>query len=257
MKKYLPYGIQALISVGVFLIGLFIYGKLIGPVSISSEKTDPNKKTFSVEGVGTVTVTPDKYYTDLNITESGKTQEEAKDAANAVQEKALEALKKIGFKDADIKTTSFSVNPDYDYSIISSQPAKPRITGYTAYVSTQVTSKSQTNVEKAIDELTKLNVNVSGVQSTVGDTEKYKNEARVKAIDNAKKKAQSMAEAAGFKLGELVSIKESDTPNVVFGRPMPVAMKDSMELSVSTPATQINPGSDEISAQVTITYTMR
>lgn len=241
--------IQPLITVAILLVGFFVYGKLVGPITISSSH-DTNKRTFTVEGQGTVSVKPDKYYTDFTIQERAKTREEVQNLGNAKQEQALSALKKLGFADSDIKTTGYNINEDYSIGI---QPSdrQPTPSGYITYISTQVTAKDVEMIEKAIDALTPLEINVNGVQSTIGDPEDYRGEARKKAIEQAKKKADSLASSAGFKLGKIASIAEGQTGDSIAGQPMPMLRSDKLEMSAPT---QINPGENEVTAHITITY---
>jgi len=91
--------------------------------------------------------------------------------------------------------------------------------------------------------------NVSGPSFTVDDKEVYLEKAREKAIKNAKEKAEKIAKTAGFKLGKIVSITESSPYE-----PIPVMLKE-MGGEISQP--QIEPGSQEIKVQVSITFEIK
>lgn len=250
-KKYLSYFIQPLITVVLLLLGLLVYGKLVGPVTFSSSQDAVNKRTFTVQGEGKVTAKPDQFTTDFTIHETGTTQDEVKNQGNDKQRQAVEALKKIGFTDNDIKTTNYSINPNYTYGIGALQPnGGSRQSGYVLDITTEVSAKSADKINKAIDALTPIGVNVNGLQTSVGDLTPFQDQARTDAIKQAKAKAASMAQAAGFKLGSIASIQEGSPV-----QPGPVLFQGKAEALPSTSVpTQINPGTQEVTANVSITY---
>lgn len=232
------YIISPLITAAVVLVGFVVLTK----TAVLHTTSD---RTFDVQGVGKVKVVPDKYTTNFSISEDAKTQKEAKDAANSKQNKALEVLRKLGFEDRDIKTSAFSINPQYDYTT-----GRNVTNGYTASINTTVTSKENAKITAAIDQITEIGINVSGVDIITGDSTQYKAQARLKAIADARQKAQELADASGFALGDIASISENDTPSY---QPQYMATDKTMG-GVANEKTTINPGEQEVIASVNITY---
>jgi uncharacterized protein YggE len=249
-KKLLNLLVQPLITVVILFLGILLYSKLVAPISIDLGDNSP-KKTFMVEGTGKVTVKPDTFMTDFTIQETGKTQDEAKNKAGDVQKKALDALKKIGISDDQIKTSNVNTYPEYGNTGIVPPNRQPTVTGYTMSIYTQIKAKDGETISKVIDVLSPLGINVSAMQPSAVNTDEAKDKARAAAMADAKKKAESLAKAGGFRLGKIVTIKEgsSDMPGEI--RPM-LGFTDK-SISNSTPI-QINPGSEEVSATVSVTY---
>jgi hypothetical protein len=91
---------------------------------------------------------------------------------------------------------------------------------------------------------------VSQLSFTVEDPALLENQARAKAIAKAKDKAKSIAKTAGFRLGKLLSLNE--------GSYYPVPMFSTAERKdVGTPTPTIEPGSYEVTINVTLTYEIK
>ncbi|MCL4354707.1 SIMPL domain-containing protein [Patescibacteria group bacterium] len=240
--NYTRYLIQPLFTVLILILGVFIYGKLIGPISISINEQNP-KRTFETEGVGTVNISPNSFQTEFTINETGNTQKDAQNKGNQKSDEAISLLTQIGIPKNNIKTTGYYINPEYDYS------SGRNIIGYNINIQTTVKSSDLNKINAAIDKLTGLGINVGGVNQTIDNEEKYKDEARNKAVEQAKKKAESLAKAGGFKLGKIASIKEIEQPEI---RPLPVLMEKSTGSAAS--GTNIQPGTNVITSRVSIAF---
>ena len=94
---------------------------------------------------------------------------------------------------------------------------------------------------------------IYGINFTVADPAALEAEARAKAMDDARKRAESLAELGGVSLGDIVVISE------VVGTPvMPLGMGGSglaMEQAVSVPG--ISPGQLSYQVQVQVTYAIQ
>ena len=237
------FGKYLLIILAVWL-GVYAYGKFGPGLPISSvvtQKTD----LFSVTGEGKMTVTPDVAILNLGMTTKKNSLKLAQTDANTVINNLTKALKELGIEDRDIKTTNFSVYPDYDYS-----SGTNRIAGYNVNVSLMVTVRNIDQVNDILDKSATLGVNtVGGIQFTVAD-EKLKElnkEARLKAIKEAKEKAEELAKLSGMTLGKIVNIQEGN--NRIY--PQPMMMK------AESTDTQIQPGSTDIVSNITLFYETR
>jgi len=112
-----------------------------------------------------------------------------------------------------------SLNPRYNYQNRQS----PKIDGYEVRNTVTAVSEDLENVGPMLDALVKAGVNnINGVKFSISEPDAAKNEARSKAIKSAKAKAQSMATAAGVKLGNLTSISETRAASLE-SAPTPIA----------------------------------
>lgn len=228
----------------VFFVLLFAYTKLVGPIpfsvtSVTTQKTD----FFSVEGEGKATAAPDLALVTAGVQTQGTSVHEVQQEINKKINAVSDAVKKVGIADSDIQTGNYTISPMYDYR------QGQKITGYQG--STTLTIKIHA-IEKAngvMDAATQNGANVVGsVSFEVSDKTKAENEAREKAVAQAQKKATDAARIAGFKLGRVVNYQES------FGgipRPLPLSARAQ---GVGEAPTQIEPGTNEITVHVTLSY---
>jgi len=235
---------HSLITAGILFVFLIVYTLL--PIENIFDK-GANKRTFQVQGTGTVDAAPSKYQVDFSVNETGSTQQEAQSKGNEKQQEALAKLEDLGFQKKDIQTTVYNVSPQYDYA-----SGRNRITGYQITIGTLVSSTELSKINQAIDELVALNINVGNVNSTFEDDSNLKDEARKKAVEEAKKKAQSLAQAAGFRLGSIASIQETDYP-IIFDSRTAVGSAAEEKIQIAPP-TDIQPGERSVTSNVTITY---
>ena len=100
-----------------------------------------------------------------------------------------------------------------------------------------------------LDALVKAGVNnINGVQFSIKDSKSAKDKAREDAIREARAKAESMASAAGVKLGKLKSLSESGGN---FNPRPPVAYAALESRQAKTP---VSAGEQEINVTVNMTY---
>lgn len=236
----------SLIAIIVFSFWLISKLNISLPLSIVSTVTN-KADVFSVSGEGKVVVKPDTAQINLGITASGATIKDVQSKANQIMNKISSDLKKLGIKETDIQTTNYTLRPEYNYQV-----SPQKITGYVADINLQVKVKDLDKINQVIDTAAADGANlVGGLTFTVDNKEKYENEARKLAIEDAKKKAQTLASQAGLTLGRLINVTESLTP-----QPVPILRAVNLEKGIGVPSepTQIEPGSTEIKIIVTLIY---
>lgn len=250
-----------------FFLGLFIYTKLAGPIpfyinSVNTTKTD----LFNVEGTGTATAVPDSGVVNLGVTETATTVADAQSKTNEIATKIINDIKKLGIAEKDIKTTNYSVNPNYG-SNPKPLPGDPQtmmypvqdgreqqIIGYTVTQNLEIDVKQMDKTNKVVDTATADGANLVGqVSFSFSDEMKTKleNKAREDAIKEAKQKAQNLAEISGIRLGKLINVVESSD-----GRPwlMPMMVSGKGTSDQSVPSTNITPGESKVTITVTLFY---
>lgn len=230
-----------------FFVLLFVYTKLVGPFPFSiSQVTTSKSTTFDTTGEGKILAKPDIASVSVGIQAESQTVKSVQDQINSVINKVSEGLKQAGVDSKDIQTRNYSIYPNYDYT--SSQQ---RIKGYSASTTLLVKVRNLDNVNNVIDTATNNGANqVSGISFGIEDKTKVENEARQKAVDEAKKKAEQVAKIAGFKLGRIINYSENQQG---VERPLPVMMQTA-DKAVSGTLTQVEPGSSEITINVTLSY---
>lgn len=235
-------------AVSLFFVLLIAYTKLIGPIPFSLQSIVTNKTdTFAVSGEGKVTMVPDIAIVHVGVTAQGANVTRVQEELNVKINAMSEAIKKLGVDAKDIKTSYYNISPTYDYSA-----ANQRITGYQANSNLTIKVRKIDNANAVIDAATSQGANqVGGVSFDVDDKTKAENEAREAAVADAKSKAEAAAKAAGFKLGRVINYSEGGGSAP---RPMMYDSAKTLPIAGGGEPTQVEPGSSEISVNVTLSY---
>ena len=168
---------------------------------------------ISVTGEASVSVPPDLAQVDGGVTSDGKTAREASDTNNAAMGKVLLALKGAGIDEKDYQTSRLSLQPQYAPNRSGPSP----VVGYRASNRVTIRVRDITKVANVIDVLEGAGANdIGGINFTVSQPSKHLDEAREKAVADARRKAEIFARAAGVTLGEPLSISEEGAPAPMF-----------------------------------------
>ena len=238
------------LTVLISLLLFFLLIKLFGPIpfavnSVTTQKTD----LFTVDGVGETTGVPDTAQISVGVQKTAITVEDAQNQTNEAVNAITQELKKLGIDEKDIKTTSYNVNPNIDYTT-----ATQRTTGYSVNVQMDVKIKEASKANQALDTATKNGANIiSGVSFVLNDDEREKleAEARNQAIKNAKAKAQEISSQVGLRLGRVINVSVSPVGNA----PMPYErMALDSEQGNGGAASNLQPGENTIRVNVSISY---
>jgi uncharacterized protein YggE len=224
------------------LLILSLAGLSLAPATAA---TDTSAKGITVSATGTVTVTPDTVRLSATISAIAATNKEAlakaNDSANTFRTVLLAA--KIARK--DIKTQSFSVSPEYNYT----QDKGQVLLGYRASQSSEVIIRDEKNAGPIIDAIVASSgeeLVINSVSPFVLETIKATTAARAAAVKTAKTKASAYAKLLGVRLGKVAYLNENSSP--VYAGPVYAMAKDSVA------ATQIDLGQQEITVTVEVRW---
>lgn len=236
----------ALATVVLSFVLLAFYTKFIGPIPLSiTSVTTTKSDTFSVSGEGIVEVRPDVATVNVGVQVDGQTVKVAQESLNARINAVSEAVKQLGISDKDIKTTNYSIYPQYDY-----REGAQKILGYQASANLLVKARNLDRVNDVIDAATANGANqVGGISFDVDDKEKFRDEARKKAVEDAKSNAQRASSIAGFRLGKIINYSESTG-----GEPVPMLARTMEGVGGGKQETQVEPGVNEIRLTITLSY---
>jgi uncharacterized protein YggE len=202
---------------------------------------------LTVTGEGRVDTAPDMATISLGVTTEGDTARAALDANNAQLDAVLDRLRAAGIEDRDMQTTGLSLNPRYNYD--QSSGGGNQITGFTASNAVTVRVRALDALGGILDASVGDGANtLNGLSFGLADPVPATDEARKRAVADARRKAELYAAAAGVSLGAVQSISEQ----MSFGGPMPMAMADAgfaKEASVPVATGEVG-----MAAQVTIVY---
>jgi hypothetical protein len=247
--------------------------------SYAKSSDNDNYRTFTVSAEGKAVGVPDVAEFSFTVFTEGNTDVSVIETENSQKNKAIVDYlrsKKIDLK--DIKTDEYSVQPRYtNVSCRNGVCPNPTIEGYTVSQTTSVKIRNFSLIGDVLSNVSALKVNnVSQLSFKVDDKAKLENEAREKAIKIAMQKAEDIAKSAGFNVGKLTNLSESFYPVYASNRGVGGAMMqkadfamESMVMSdssvsseeselVEAPAltAEVNPGTEEIQANISLTYTI-
>ncbi len=214
------------------------------PLTATASLAEDRHATISVTGEGQVMTVPDMATLSLGVTVTGDTAKAALDANSAALAAVIERLKTAGIDPKDIQTSGLSLGPAYDYSASSSTQ---KVTGYTATNMVTVQVRAIDSVGSVLDASVTDGANMlNGISFGLQDPVPASDEARTKAVADARHKAELLAGAAGLKLGPILSMADQGG----FMPPMPMggmAFEKAAAVPVAT-------GQMVVSATVGVTY---
>ena len=211
-----------------------------------------NTNTLSLTGAATNTVKPDKVTVSLGVETTDKTANAALAANSKIMNLVLDRLKAAGVKDNETSTSSFSISPNYNYSL----PSSSRITGFTVSNSIQIQSTNINNTSKWIDVAIAAGANtVDRIDFALSDKklEKTKNSLIRQAIQDARAKADIVASAAGVKVVGIRSINLNEVAIQPPPPPIPLAAQSLATAEKARP-TPIISGQEEITTNIGIIF---
>ncbi len=233
-------------AIAFLFAALFLYTKLAGPIPFSVNSIQTNKTNlFTSSGTGKATAVPNTALLSLGVTKTATTVTDAQNQANSVINKLTNDLKNLGILETDIKTTNYSVYPDYDF-----QSGRQVVKGYTVTQNLEVKVKPIEKANNTIDAATKNGANIVGGLTFILDDQTKKDlqeKARQDAVKDAKEKAEKLADAAGIKLGRIVDVQENGNT------PMPI-FRTMMAGGETDQKTNVSPGENTIEITVTLSY---
>jgi hypothetical protein len=162
------------------------------------------RRTISVTGSFTTKAEPDVVVWSLTTTDESKDLNEAVGNSNGKLKTILALAKDVGVDEKDIQTGQLNVQRRYDQTVLKGREFK----GFAVYRNVTIKQRDLSRFDEYVGRLfTGVEVESSyGFQSS--RIEDLRWEARLKALEMAKKKAQAMAETLGAKLGKVMTIQE-------------------------------------------------
>lgn len=237
-----------LLIAAVTVIALLIFLRLTPsfPLLVSNRSLNA-ESTFQVTGEGTIFAKPDVAEISFSAQIEGATVKDVQNRANETINRATDQLKKLGLKDEQIKTTNYNLAPKYRYD-----NGRQTLDGFSANITISIKVNDFAKLNEAVDAAVQAGVNqVGSLTFDVEDKEKYVSQARTKAVQEAQRKAQTLAGAAGMRLGRITNIVEGASP--IPPQPLYRAMTD-LAAGAENKQTQIQPGENEIKVTVTLYY---
>lgn len=212
---------------------------------VSAEEPAPS---ITVVGSGSVSGLPDTAEVTAGVVTQAATASQAMSQNSATMEKVLKALAALGIADRDIHTTNVSIVPQRASPPTGRPaPSPSAVVGYEVTNQVRVRVRNLSSLGRLLDTLVSQGANaLGGIGFSIADPAPLLEEARSKAIADARQKAQVYATAAGVKVGRVIFIRDTSA-----GPPRPMAGR-----MMAMAATPIAPGEQEVEVSVSVTYAL-
>ena len=233
----------------VFMLTIFVAIKAVVEVR-SMSRPGAQVNTISVSGEGKVTAIPDIGQVTLSVVEPGKEAAEAQQAAARSINEIIEFLKDSGVAEKDIKTSEYSIYPIYDYP-----DGRREASGYEVRQSMTIKIRELDNSGVLVAGAAERGANqIGGISFTTEDPTLLREEARRKAIEDAKMKAKVLARDLDVRLGDVVSFNESGGGYPIFyGKAMMSGIGGGEDMM----APEMPVGENDVIVNVTINFEIR
>ncbi len=237
----------AFVTAGALTFGIVssVRAASVSVLPVTSQQTG-----ITVCGHGTSKVKPDQATLQVGVNATASNAQDARNQAAQAMTDVIAALKSNGVAADDIQTNYVSIQPQYDYS-----NGKQTQTGYVASNSVTATIHKVDSVGSVVDAVTRAGGNrvyVAGIQLSNGDPTTAQMDAQGKAIADARRQANQIAQSAGVSLSAPISIQVggcgTNSPVPVYAGASDSAGKSN---SVTTP---IEPGQNSVSVDVAVVY---
>ena len=220
-------------------------------ITAFAEEEDMDEAKVIVTGKSTIKVVPDKVEVSLGVVSQSYDVAEAQAQNTAAMDIVIAKLAELGVPDDSIRTTSYNVYPNYDWS-----SGKDQIIGYTVDSTLTVSDRSVDEVGTLLSACVNAGANeIRGLTFSYSDYDAVYLEALKAAVGAARVKAEALAEAAGRTLGEASIISEGYQNTAVRYSGLDKALYDA-DATAEMASAAILPGQVDIEAKVTVTYEM-
>jgi uncharacterized protein YggE len=211
-------------------------------VATSASLADEKERRNVISAAASATVNAPADYATIDVIISSLSQkavESTQDVAT-IHTKVEAALTRLSIKAEDVTTTNFRVGPEYSRNDRGQQG---EFKGYRTdhHVLVKVRKMDQTGA--AIDACIEAGASrVGDVRFVTEPSDERYETLLAEAVKRARARAETMATAAGGKLGDLIALNLGGAPNP---RRQPAVMS-----AYSDNSTQLNPGQNQFSVTV-------
>ena len=214
-------------------VGLPLLARAVGAADA------PSGRTVTVNGSGSIASIPDTATISFGVTTQAKTAAAAFSQNSADIAKVIAALKTAGVAAKDLQTQYLSLSP-------RTNDTGDQILGYTAFNSVTAKLHDLARAGNVIDAGVGAGADsVNGPSLTRADGEAQYRAALKLAVADAQAKVDALAAAGHFTVGAVQTVVENSAQ-----QPIPMAADNK----AATPSTPIEPGTQQVDANVTVTF---
>jgi len=223
---------------------------LLSPAVAEESTKVPGR--ISIVGEGKAAAAPDTAVFDAGVVVIAKTAQAALEQNTKSITALLAALKAAGIEGRDLATSGFAVQPRFVYlqPEPGKQPEQPKLEGYEVRNSVAARVRDLSKLGTILDAAVQHGANqIGAISFSIENKDALLDKARQEAINDAKRKAEKAAQAAGLKLGRVLSLSET----VQHGLPRPMAGDVTSFRAAGAPV-PVEPGEQSLGSHIEMTW---
>ena len=210
------------------------------------------EKTLNVTGSGTVYLDADIAYASLGVSYTGADLSVIQQQANETIEAVCQAMEEAGLDAKNISTDNINIYPMYDYS-----QNDVKLTGYRIDERLSIHTEDIDALGAYIDAAFAAGANTfNSIIFSVKDDSQAKRDALKLAVQDAREKAEVIAEASGEEIDSVVAISENAQYSY-YNTDTKAYTADIAPMAAEGSATTVRAAQINVSADVQITYRLK
>lgn len=229
------------------LFGVSIFLLLTSTAESQQDKIRPRVPSITVNGEAMISAEPDQAHIDIGVVTQARSAPDASKENAERLSRVITEVKKLLNKNDEIKTSGYSLTPNYRYP----QGGKPEIVGYTASNTVRIKTNTLDRVGRLIDGAMQAGANnVNRLIFTLKDEHGAQLEALRQASAKAKSKAEAIAASLGLKIVRIAAIIEGERTIQPIHRQVMAARGEALTAQAPTP---VEPGTVDVRSTVSLT----
>lgn len=250
MKKNIKNALLLTAAVGLS-VGLTACAGQAAAPAITVQNMQGNENAITVHSKETINVVPDVADISLGVSTQAEDAVACQSQNNDTVDKIVAALTALGIPEASIQTSRFSLNPRYNW--------KDNVQTLIGYEMNTAIALSDITLEQVGAVLSQsVDAGATNIDSIVYKSSQYDasyQEALKLAVESAKVKAQSLAEASGRTLGDVLTVEELTANETArYTASNDIALEGLSKASGS--AAKVLPGEVAVEANITVTFNL-
>jgi uncharacterized protein len=238
------------VQITLIIVGAFVLLSLIG-VYAFFQVFPTTGNTISVQGQSQIKVTPDLVTVYYSVETNGTTSKEATDENAVIVDNLITNLVKLGFERKDIQTQGFNVYPNQVWDGYKSiDNGFKAVHSIILELPTAETDKIGDTIDAGVN--AGATISYINFELSTSKQNEYKAQALKQAAEDAKTKAQAVADGSGKSLGRLVSISTNDYYYQPYRFYDMIGATNAPEAKLA--ATNIQPSSQDVTASISAIY---
>lgn len=225
---------------------------ILFPARVLAQETT---SSVTVQGRGSVTVTPDLGTISFAVTQEGTEAAQVQKAITEQSNKVKDALLETGLPEDQFSTSGIQLYTNYDYS-----SGEETAVGYRGQISMMIHEISVDEIGTCLQVLSDNGVNqIDGIYVTYSGYEEAYNEALEKAMQQARQKAETIAWAEDARISEQFTVTEGYQDDTLRGMGKTISGNFEMDTFDETAmdtgsGLDYSAGTTQVEAAVTVCY---